>query len=171
MHNLNHFEKFALIPSFDINIDALEHSYLKLQQQFHPDTLLHKSQEEQDKAIINSINVNEAYKILKNPVKRAIYLLKLNGINIDDDNCQIKPSHETLISVLELREKISESKNIEEIEEIKNFLEEEIAELMQIAKENFAHQNLDLAAQNLIKVKYFDKTIQDLKLKKQNINL
>ena len=70
-----------------------------------------------------------------------------------------------------LKEKISESKDIQEIEEIKNYLEEEIAELMQIVKENFAHQNLDLAAQNLIKVKYFDKTIQDLKLKKQNINL
>ena len=170
MNKLNHFEKFSFTANFDINIDELEHGYLKLQQQFHPDALLYKNQDEQDAAMINSININEAYKILKNPIQRAIYLLKLEGINIDDDNCKIKPSHETLITVLELKEKISESKDIKEIEEIKNYLEEEIAELMQLVKENFAHKNYDLAAQNLIKIKYFDKTIADLKLKKQNIN-
>ena len=170
MNKLNHFEKFSFTANFDINIDELEHGYLKLQQQFHPDALLYKNQDEQDAAMINSININEAYKILKNPIQRAIYLLKLEGINIDDDNCKIKPIHETLITVLELKEKISESKDIQEIEEIKNYLEEEIAELMQLVKENFAHKNYDLAAQNLIKIKYFDKTIADLKLKKQNIN-
>lgn len=170
MNKLNHFEKFSLTPRFDINSDELEHNYLKLQQQFHPDALLHKSQDDQDRAMINSININDAYKILKNPIKRAVYLLQLNGIDIDDDDCKIKPSQETLISVLELREKINESKNLHEIEEIKNYLEEEIAELIQIAQENFAHKSYDLAAQTLIKVKYFDKTIADLKLKKQNLN-
>jgi molecular chaperone HscB len=165
----NYFEKFSLIPDFDINLDELENRYLKLQQQFHPDQLLGKNSSDQDAEIINSIDINEAYKILKNPVKRAVYLLKLHGINIDDENCPVKPDQETLISVLELREKISQTKDTNIIDEIKTQLEGEITGLMIIVKENFKQKNYNQAAQNLIKVKYFDKTIADLKIKKQNL--
>lgn len=165
----NYFEKFSLSPAFDINLDDLEQKYLTLQQQYHPDQLLHKTVGEQDTAAIESININEAYKILKNPISRAIYLLKLQGINIDDDNCPIKPDHSTLMQVLELREEISQIKNKDEINQIRNNLESEITRLMQEVKKNFSKNDFNQVAQFLIKIKYFDKTIADLKLKKQTL--
>ena len=70
--------------------------------------------------------------------------------------------------VLNLREEISESKNLEEISKIQAYLEDEIKKLLAETKINFAKNDLNQVAQNLIRVKYFDKTIADLKIKKQN---
>ena len=63
LDKLNHFAKFNLEPSFLINNEELEARYLELQQQFHPDIA-----KDQIDAEINSILINQAHKILKNPV-------------------------------------------------------------------------------------------------------
>ena len=64
-----HFQKFNFQNQFEINSDELEARYLKLQQHFHPDT-----NKDQAEAEINSILINQAYKILKN-LKTKIILL------------------------------------------------------------------------------------------------
>jgi molecular chaperone HscB len=161
---LNHFEKFSLVADFDLDVDLLENKYLQLQKEFHPDSNLNSNQ---DSADLNSIAVNEAYKILKNPLKRAVYLLKLNGINIEDDNCEVKPEQETLMLILELKEKLFGSDDADEALQIKDFATKEIKNLMKEIKTDFKNKQIKNAAQKLIKVKYLDKILQDLKLKNQ----
>ncbi len=159
LEKLNHFQKFDLESSFQINLPELEKKYLQLQQQFHPDTAA-----DQTEAEINSILVNQAYKILKNPIKRAIYLLQLQNINIDSEECEIKPSQENLVLIIGIREEILESENDSiKIEEIKQNIKKLIAEEMPQIADLFAKKHYQIAAQKLIKVKYLDKIILDLK--------
>ncbi|MCE3255100.1 MAG: hscB [Rickettsiaceae bacterium] len=159
LDKLNHFEKFNLPTSFQIDEEKLENQYLKLQQQFHPDVTKDQTESE-----INSILINQAYQILKNPLKRVIYFLQLQNMDIEDEKCSVKPAQETLIFVMNLREEILENQNdqaaINEIKQkIKNLISEEMPKITELLAKN----NFQEAAQMLIKMKYLDKIILDLK--------
>ena len=59
---------------------ALEREFYRLSRRLHPDVYARASQQEQDWSLANSSLLNDAYRTLKNPVKRTEYLLKLEGI-------------------------------------------------------------------------------------------
>ncbi|MFT6106486.1 MAG: molecular chaperone HscB [Rickettsiales bacterium] len=158
LEKLNHFEKFDFSVNFQINDEDLEDKYLELQKKFHPDTA-----SDQTEAQINSILINQAYEILKKPVKRAIYLLQLQGIDIDCDDCLVKPSHENLIFVMEIREEIME--NPDNQNQIKKEIKKTIFDEMPAVIDFMSRGDYLNAAQKLIKIKYLDKIISDLKKK------
>ncbi|MFT6332506.1 MAG: molecular chaperone HscB [Lentimonas sp.] len=159
LDRLNHFEKLGFQVQFEIDEEELENSYLALQHQFHPDIV-----KDETEGQINSILINEAYKILAKPIKRAIYLMQINGINIDDEECKIKPSQENLIFVMEIREEILDSQKDQlKIAEIRKNIKKIINDEMKIIADLFAKDNFSEIAQKLIKVKYLDKTLLDLK--------
>ncbi len=154
----NHFEIFALPVSFAINLDELEAKYLDFQKAFHPDN-------SSTADIEKSITVNEAYNILKNNLRRASYILQLNGIDLENDSAAPKVDSATLMEVLELREKIFES-SAAEVESVKKDLSAKVKSLLSESAEKLESKDFKTAAQILIKAKYFDKTLQDLKRKK-----
>ncbi|MFT6077416.1 MAG: molecular chaperone HscB [Myxococcota bacterium] len=158
LEKLNHFEKFNFPTNFQINDEELEDKYLELQKKFHPDTSSDETESQ-----INSIFINQAYKTLKNPVLRAIYLLQLQGIDIDSDDCAIKPIHENLMFIVELREEIMDNpENKNQIrKEIKKIISDEMPAVIDLMGED----QYEAAAQKLIKIKYLDKIISDLKKK------
>ncbi len=160
LEKLNHFQRFNLPTSFQINLSELESKYLKLQQQFHPDIAV-----DQTKAEINSILINQSYQILKTPLKRAIYLLQLQNINIDSEECIIKPSQENLVLVMEIREEILENKNDQiKIDQVKQRIKKLISEELPKIADLLIGEKYQEAAQKLIKLKYLDKIIFDLKI-------
>ncbi len=161
----NHFERFDLEENFELDLDLLEEKYLAFQQLFHPDKLVHKNKEEQIDLEHNSILINESYEILKDPLKRAIYLLKLKGINIDSDSCEIKPDNATLIKNLELRELIFETSDKSTLNEIRKSCQNELKSILQKTKLEFEQKNYKKSALNLIEAKYLEKTISEIKKK------
>lgn len=154
----NHFEIFALPVSFVINLDDLEAKYLEFQKAFHPDN-------SSTADIEKSIAVNEAYNVLKNNLRRASHILQLHGIDLENDSTAPKVDSTTLMEVLEIREKIFES-NFDEIEILKKDLNKKIKSLIEETAINIENKDFNTASQILIKAKYFDKTLQDLKRKK-----
>ncbi len=154
----NHFQIFSLATLFKIDLDELEKKYLQFQKQFHPDN-------SSTADIEKSINVNDAYNILKNPLKRAAHILQLNGIDIENDAIAPKVDASTLHEILELREKISESSE-QEIEGFKKDLIKKVKSLLDEVAASIDNKDFNTSSQILIKAKYFDKTLQDLKRKK-----
>jgi molecular chaperone HscB len=165
----NHFKKFNLEEGFDLDQDILEEKYLNFQQIFHPDKLIAKSESEKIELEHNSILINEAFEILKNPLKRTIYLLKLKDIDLNHDACHVKPDHETLINNLELREQIFIIDNQEKLKNIKKICENEIKLIIKIAKKYYEEENFEECAKELIKAKYLDKSILEIKIKIKNL--
>ncbi|WP_343154779.1 Fe-S protein assembly co-chaperone HscB [Buchnera aphidicola (Pseudoregma panicola)] len=81
---MNYFKIFNIKEEFKINYNKLSKNFHKLQRKFHPDMNINID----DKNIKNkSSEINIAYRILKNPIKRAEYIIKINcSKNIYEEN-------------------------------------------------------------------------------------
>lgn len=101
---MNYFALLGLPPAFTLDLPALEAAYFKAQHQFHPDRFVGKPDSERQAALQRSVDINKAYDTLKNPLKRAQYLLSLQGISVGTDSDTQKPSQALLMEVMELRE-------------------------------------------------------------------
>ena len=108
----NYFAWFDLPVAFQLNQDALASCYRELQRQYHPDRFAHHP-DEQQKAVQWSAQLNTAYDILNNEVKRASYLLELSGRPISL-NTSIADT-DFLMSQLELREQLDEAESAEQL--------------------------------------------------------
>ena len=151
----NFFEKFSLPIKFSLDLDALEQKYFTFQKQFHPDTAGVAE-------IENSMDINEAYDILKNPLRRGAHILQLNGIDVEKDGGAVRPDMATLGEVLEIQEKILDS-SPQEILEVKKYLQSEVKSLLEDIAAKLDNKDFASAAQFLIRAKYFDKILQDLR--------
>ena len=76
-----HFTLFGLPETFQIDENALETRYRALAAGCHPDKFASASAFEQKQAVMMASAVNEAYRILKNPIDRAASLLMTQNID------------------------------------------------------------------------------------------
>ena len=67
---------------FDLDLSLLEKNYIEIQANFHPDRFF--SIQDKEAAVRHMAKVNEAYLVLKSPMKRAEYILKKDGIKISE---------------------------------------------------------------------------------------
>lgn len=77
----NHFELFGLAQRYRVDADALDAAYRKLQTEVHPDRFAGATDADKRLALQASARVNEAYRMLKDSVQRAQYLLSLHGVD------------------------------------------------------------------------------------------
>ncbi|MFO1314080.1 MAG: Fe-S protein assembly co-chaperone HscB [Burkholderiales bacterium] len=77
----NHFELFGLPARFRLDGPVLDAAFRRLQSDVHPDRHAGAGDEARRIAAQSSARVNEAYRALKDPVRRAQYLLHLHGID------------------------------------------------------------------------------------------
>ena len=151
---LNYFEIFGFEESFEINKQKLEDKYLELQMQHHPDKQAGKGEAEKILALRKSADINEAYKGLKNDVKRAEHLFGLNGKFVAKERGNdFTPNQEILMLQLELNEKM--------LEEGKPAIKEEVETLKTEATKNFnkyyIENKLEAAAQEYFILKFLSK--------------
>jgi len=105
----NYFELFGMPVGFRVDKAALGERYRELQKVVHPDRFASGSEAEQRLSLQQTTQVNEAYQTLKDPVRRAIYLLKLNGIDMALDK-ETTHDSEFLMEQLEMREQLAEAR-------------------------------------------------------------
>lgn len=79
--NQNHFELFGLPARFAVDPAALDARYRELQREVHPDRFAAASRAEQRVSMQLATRVNEAYRTLKSPLRRAVYVLQLRGVD------------------------------------------------------------------------------------------
>src|SRR5205085_2031432 len=110
----DHFAFFGLPRTFDLDEAALERSFLELSRLLHPDRqIARKAPESADarrlRALALSANMNAAYDALRNPLKRAEYLVRLaGGVGPEKDK---RTPEGFLPEMLELREELEEAKS------------------------------------------------------------
>jgi molecular chaperone HscB len=85
-----YFAMFNLARKLTIDVAALERDFYKLSRRLHPDLYARKSAEEQAWSLRQSSLLNDAYRTLKEPVARTAYLLKLEGVRIEDENSETR---------------------------------------------------------------------------------
>jgi len=99
----DHFALFGLEKAFELDGTALTRRYRELQQALHPDRFAASSQAERRWSVQAASRVNDAYTTLRSPLARAVYLLSLEGVDIDEEtDTRMDPLF--LMEQMELRE-------------------------------------------------------------------
>lgn len=139
----SHFELFGLAPAFALDLPRLDAAYRDIQTRVHPDRFAHAGDADRRASMQMTTQVNEAYRTLKSPVRRATYLLELNGVDVAFETNTAMPK-DFLMAQLELREKLEEARSAEDLRQLqanlavdKSALEKQIAELVD-ARKDFA---------------------------------
>ena len=83
---MDYFEIFSLPPHLTIDTAALEKSFYALSRRLHPDRFVARPAAEQDAALAESSRLNDAYRTLKDPIARTEYLLKLEGVEMEEQS-------------------------------------------------------------------------------------
>ncbi len=113
----NYFELFGLPARFRLDAAVLDECYRELQSAVHPDRFAHLPEAERRVAMQWATQVNEAYRTLKNPVPRALYLLSLKGVDAGTEANSALPA-EFLIEQMEWREAVMEARGGSDLEEL-----------------------------------------------------
>ncbi len=79
MSDSTHFDRLGLPPTFALDPADVERNYLARSRELHPDYHQSASSAEQRASLELSASLNEAYAILRQPFRRAEYLLALHG--------------------------------------------------------------------------------------------
>lgn len=96
-----YYEFFGLAPSLTLDSQDLQKRFYALSRQLHPDRFQRRSPKEQQYALDATALLNDAYRVLRDPVPRAEYLLKREGFDIGEQRSQDVPP-ELLEEVFEL---------------------------------------------------------------------
>lgn len=102
---LNHFELLGFEPTFNIDAATLRQKYLQVSRGVHPD---HHGSGDSTTSLRLSAQLNEAHRVLADPVLRAEYLLELMGGNSAKGDKSVLDG--VLAETLMLREGIAEAK-------------------------------------------------------------
>ena len=103
----DHFSLFGLRRKLWLEMSVLEKKFLELSWKLHPDRFVNASASEQEAALRRSSELNDAYRVLRDPVARVEYLLELEGMRKEGEHKQQAPP-ELLEEVFELNESLDE---------------------------------------------------------------
>jgi molecular chaperone HscB len=100
------FETLGIAPAFDVDMGALEKRQRDLSRVLHPDRHVTSSPAERRMSLSRAVEVNEAFRIVKDPIRRAEALLRQRGVEVKE-GAEPKADPEFLMEMMELREALS----------------------------------------------------------------
>jgi molecular chaperone HscB len=104
------FETLGVQRRFDIDLAATDKRHRELSRTLHPDRHAAGGASERRYALSKAIEVNEAWRIVKDPIRRAEALFRLAGVAVGETN-EPKASAELLMDMMEQRESLAEARD------------------------------------------------------------
>jgi len=118
---VDYFSFFGIPRKLDLNVSALEKDFYDLSRKLHPDLNASTGSEEQEWSLEQTSMLNDAYRTLKDPIKRTSYLLHLEGVELEE---QSKSATEQARATGEIKKQIVPPDLLEEVFELNMQLEE-----------------------------------------------
>ncbi|OIW20132.1 hypothetical protein TanjilG_01905 [Lupinus angustifolius] len=158
--SVDYFQIFGLEKKHDIEDKNLESKYKGWQKKLHPDLVHSKSQKERDFAAEQSARVIDAYRTLSKPLSRGIYMLKLDGVEIDEEQTISDP--ELLAEVMEIREEVEEATNSEALNLILSQMQEKMQNWSTALADALQSQNFEEAKTSILRMTYYSRAIEEV---------
>src|SRR6202049_3733600 len=118
---VDYFTFFGLPRKLNLDVAALDKDFYELSRKLHPDLNARAGSQEQEWSLQQSSLLNDAHRTLKDPIKRTEYLLKLEGVELEE---QSKTATEQARSTGEVKKQIVPPDLLEEVFELNMQLEE-----------------------------------------------
>lgn len=105
----SHFAWFGLPERFALDQPALEAAYRRVQATVHPDRFARALESERRMAMQWATQVNEAYRVLRDPTRRARYLCERRGFDLGvESNTAVDPGF--LMTQMDWRERLADAR-------------------------------------------------------------
>lgn len=111
MSSPDYFELFGLPQTFDIDAEDLQQRWKARVAQVHPDRFASAGAAERRVAMQWSSQINEGYRVLRDPVSRARYICEINGYP-STDRPGVRMDPEFLEQQMQWREALEEIREI-----------------------------------------------------------
>ncbi|HTC47354.1 MAG TPA: Fe-S protein assembly co-chaperone HscB [Candidatus Aquilonibacter sp.] len=118
---VDYFTFFSLPRKLNLDVAALDKDFYELSRKLHPDLNARAGSQEQEWSLQQSSLLNDAHRTLKDPIKRTEYLLKLEGVELEE---QSKAATEKARSTGQVKKQIVPPDLLEEVFELNMQLEE-----------------------------------------------
>ena len=118
---VDYFTFFGFPRKLNLDTGALEKEFYALSRRLHPDLFAQANPEERAFSLEQSSMLNDAYRTLKDPIRRTEYLLRLEGVELEE---QSKQATEKARATGELKKQVVPPDLLEEVFELNMHLEE-----------------------------------------------
>jgi molecular chaperone HscB len=118
---VDYFTFFGLPRKLNLDVPSLEKDFYEMSRKLHPDLNARAGSQEQEWSLQQSSLLNDAYRTLKDPIQRTQYLLRLEGVELEE---QSKAATEQARSSGQLKKQIVPPDLLEEVFELNVQLEE-----------------------------------------------
>ncbi len=164
---MTHFELFSLPPSVDLDVKTLEDLHRKLSLETHPDRLMGADARTRRIAAEKSAAINEAIKVLKDPVRRAFYLLELKGVKLDTEQAaaQLKMPMAFLEEIMERREALQGARSARKLDAAQAMAKEIRAantSALALAQDALRRDDVPAASLALGRVRYYSRFLEEV---------
>jgi molecular chaperone HscB len=117
------FATLGIDPAFNIDLAAVEQRHRDLSRALHPDKFSGAPAAERRLALNRAIEVNEAWRAVRDPIRRAEALMRRAGVPVGELK-EPKPSPDLLMEMMESREALAEAVQTKDLAAVKRLGEE-----------------------------------------------
>ena len=156
----NFFELFQLPPHFEVDEAELTERFQRLQRRIHPDRFVGQGAQAERLATQWATHINEAFATLSDRLRRAIYLLSMQAIDLEENPSL---SGEFLMEQITLRESLDAAEKSGDPQVMEDFIAEIEGDSEQVAKafgELFESKAYDEALQRVYQLQFLKKLMQ-----------
>ena len=163
--NGDHFTRLGLSVTYDLPPQILDHNYFGFQRRMHPDRFAAKSPKERALSQAQATALNDAYETLKDPIKRAVYLLEHLGHGAATETAD--PA--LLMEQMELREALAEAGDMPAVTGLLQQAESLTQDCRTALARAFEQNDYPKATQLVTRLKYLTKLVEDAKSRKSRM--
>jgi len=160
-------------PSVDVDLASLEAAFHRLSLQVHPDCHPEADAPTRRRLLEKTSQLNEAYATLSRPERRALYVLKTLGVDLEASPQSFQPPQAFLGRLLELRETLqqaSASRQAEQLHRLESLAQEALRAELEAACRHLRSclqgdtETLPQAAMHLACMRYWQRFLADAAL-------
>ncbi|XP_050226444.1 iron-sulfur cluster co-chaperone protein HscB homolog [Mercurialis annua] len=159
--SIDYFQILGLEKKYEIKEgENLERKYKDWQKLLHPDLVHSKSQKEREFAAEQSARVIDAYRTLSNPRLRAIYILKLEGVDVNEEETISEPH--LLAEIMEIREAVEEAPDSKALSAIQSLMREKLLNWSNSFGNAFERRKFEDAIACIRRMTYYDRVNEEI---------
>ena len=160
---LDHFARLNLPIKYELDIADIERQYFGLQRYFHPDRFSTKSAREKAFSLQHATDLNDAYRVLKNPLSRAEYFLALLGHPVAGKGGATISDPKLLMEAMDMREELAAAETASAIADISAHIAKDIQMVERDLTQAITHQSYDAAGTLCVRLRYLVKFQSDVR--------
>jgi molecular chaperone HscB len=164
----DHFVRLGLEKGYDLDPKEVEKRYFALQRRLHPDRFVTRPPRERTLSLAQATSLNAAYETLMDPLRRAVYLLRLSGIETGGDG-RTTDDPALLMEAMEMREALAEAGTIQAVDAVVARARADAESCRHDLSRAFAAPDLKMATRDTLRLTYLTKLIDEARSRRLNV--